>query len=172
MPEHVHLLVSEPKNVILAKAIQALKLSISVKQGRTRLWQKRYYDFNVCTEDKRVEKAALHPSQSGDQRTRCPAGGLEVVELPSMEDRRIWHRNYRNRPHDSSKHSHIRSPRLRSETWGTRTLHPAFERNTSLLDLCPRQVARIYLKAIILESRGSARCPTHAKKSHELDTRG
>ena len=56
MPEHVHLLVSEPKETILAKAIQALKLSVSVQQGRTRFWQKRYYDFNVYTEDKRVEK--------------------------------------------------------------------------------------------------------------------
>jgi putative transposase len=56
MPEHVHLLVSEPTETILAQAIQALKLSVSVKQGRTRFWQKRYYDFNVYTEDKRVEK--------------------------------------------------------------------------------------------------------------------
>jgi putative transposase len=51
MPEHVHLLVSEPKETILAKGIQALELSVSVKQGRTRFWQKRYYDFNVYTED-------------------------------------------------------------------------------------------------------------------------
>jgi putative transposase len=36
MPEHVHLLVSEPEEVILAKAIQALKLSVSVQHGRTR----------------------------------------------------------------------------------------------------------------------------------------
>jgi putative transposase len=56
MPEHVHLLISEPTETILAKAIQALKLSVSVKQGRTRFWQKRYYDFNVYTEDKRIEK--------------------------------------------------------------------------------------------------------------------
>jgi putative transposase len=55
MPEYVHLLVSEPEEVILAKAIQALKLSVSVQHGRTRFWQKRYYDFNVCTEAKRVE---------------------------------------------------------------------------------------------------------------------
>jgi len=35
MPEHVHLLVSEPKRAILAKAIQALKLSVAV-QSRER----------------------------------------------------------------------------------------------------------------------------------------
>ncbi|HEU4636716.1 MAG TPA: transposase [Edaphobacter sp.] len=56
VPEHVHLLVSEPNEATLATAIQALKLSVSVQQGRTRFWQKRYYDFNVYTEDKRVEK--------------------------------------------------------------------------------------------------------------------
>jgi putative transposase len=56
MPEHVHLLASEPKETILAKAIQALKLSVFVKRGQTRFWQKRYYDFNVYTEDKRIEK--------------------------------------------------------------------------------------------------------------------
>jgi putative transposase len=56
MSEHVHLLVSEPNEAILATAIQALKLSVPVQQGRTRFWQKRYYDFNVYTEEKRVEK--------------------------------------------------------------------------------------------------------------------
>jgi len=31
MPEHIHRLVSEPKRAILSKAIQALKLSVSVQ---------------------------------------------------------------------------------------------------------------------------------------------
>ncbi len=31
MPEHVHLLVSEPKKVVLGRALQALKLSVSVQ---------------------------------------------------------------------------------------------------------------------------------------------
>jgi hypothetical protein len=31
MPEHVHLLVNEPKRALLSKAIQALKLSISMR---------------------------------------------------------------------------------------------------------------------------------------------
>ena len=35
MPEHVHLLVSEPKGALLATALQALKLSVSV-QSRER----------------------------------------------------------------------------------------------------------------------------------------
>jgi putative transposase len=46
MPEHVHLLVSEPREVILAKAIQALKLSVAVQRQERPFWQARYYDFN------------------------------------------------------------------------------------------------------------------------------
>jgi len=56
MPEHVHLLVSEPKKAILSKAIQALKLSVSVQNRERPFWQPRYYDFNVHNEEKRVEK--------------------------------------------------------------------------------------------------------------------
>jgi hypothetical protein len=31
MPEHLHVLVSEPKNALLSTAIQALKLSVTVQ---------------------------------------------------------------------------------------------------------------------------------------------
>ena len=56
MPEHIHLLVSEPKKALLSKAIQALKLSVSVQSRQRPFWQPRYYDFNVHNEDKRAEK--------------------------------------------------------------------------------------------------------------------
>src|SRR5580658_3104802 len=56
MPEHVHLLVSEPKKALLSKAIQALKLSVSVQSRQRPFWQARYYDFNVHNEAKCVEK--------------------------------------------------------------------------------------------------------------------
>jgi putative transposase len=80
MPEHVHLLVSEPQRGTLSTAIQALKLGFSRsldgsavprsrKGGETwgtpfrhapfnpkRFWQARFYDFNVWTESKRIEK--------------------------------------------------------------------------------------------------------------------
>jgi putative transposase len=56
MPEHVHLLVSEPKRSTLRAAIQALKTSVS-KQSRQRpFWLPRYYDFNLFTSTKRTEK--------------------------------------------------------------------------------------------------------------------
>jgi putative transposase len=56
MPEHIHVLVSEPTKALLSKAIQALKLSVSVQSRERPFWQARYYDFNVHNEDKRVEK--------------------------------------------------------------------------------------------------------------------
>jgi putative transposase len=56
MPEHVHLLLGEPKKSLLSKAIQALKLSVSVQSKQKPFWQPRYYDFNVHNEEKRVEK--------------------------------------------------------------------------------------------------------------------
>jgi putative transposase len=56
MPEHVHLLVSEPGRESLAVALQGLKLSVA-RRTRTRpFWLPRHYDFNVLTDAKRVEK--------------------------------------------------------------------------------------------------------------------
>ncbi len=56
MPEHVHLLLSEPKKAVLSKALQALKLSVSVQSTQSPFWAARYYDFNVQTSHKRSEK--------------------------------------------------------------------------------------------------------------------
>ena len=56
MPEHVHLLVNEPHRVLLSKAIQALKLSVSLRSRERPFWQAHYYDFNVSTHEKFVEK--------------------------------------------------------------------------------------------------------------------
>ena len=59
MPEHVHLLVSEPETASLATAMQALKQSVARRlalRATEPFWQARYYDFNVWTEKKRIEK--------------------------------------------------------------------------------------------------------------------
>jgi REP-associated tyrosine transposase len=59
MPEHVHLLLSEPERSNLATALQVLKRRSSRrlrKPGDRRVWQKRYYDFNVFSARKRTEK--------------------------------------------------------------------------------------------------------------------
>ena len=59
MPEHVHLLVTEPESRSLATAVQALKQSVSrtlALRAREPFWHARYYDFNVWSEEKRIEK--------------------------------------------------------------------------------------------------------------------
>jgi putative transposase len=59
MPEHVHLLISEPERGKLSVVIQMLKQITSRKlrpSGLPQFWQARYYDFPVWSEEKCVEK--------------------------------------------------------------------------------------------------------------------
>ena len=73
MPEHFHLLMSEPEQGTPSTVMQVLKQRFShqvLKELRKRrgsrqsrlweesdhVWQRRFYDFNVWTEKKRVEK--------------------------------------------------------------------------------------------------------------------
>jgi len=76
MPEHVHLLMSEPecgnpsvmmqalKQSFARKLLRRLRAGIDPRQGALwsspleegRIWQHRFYDFVVFTERKRVEK--------------------------------------------------------------------------------------------------------------------
>ena len=118
MPEHVHLLVSEPQRTTLSTAIQALKLGFvrsvkdsddtdasvvprSRKGGETwgtpsvgdsktpnRFWRARFYDFNVWTEKKRIEKLALHSSQSGGAWISRVTGTVAVEQFPLVFVRR------------------------------------------------------------------------------------
>ena len=58
MPEHVHLLLTEPKLHRLDNTLRALtgQTSKLLKGPRSQFWQTRYYDFNVFTQPKFVEK--------------------------------------------------------------------------------------------------------------------
>jgi len=59
MPEHVHLLVDEPERGGLAQVLQSLKQSVArtlALRAPDSFWQARYYDFNVWSERKFVEK--------------------------------------------------------------------------------------------------------------------
>ena len=76
MPEHIHLLLGEPECGTLSTVMQVLKQRVAARildQIRVtshprqlwlwrsplqhgHVWQKRFYDFNVWTERKRVEK--------------------------------------------------------------------------------------------------------------------
>jgi hypothetical protein len=55
-PEHVHLLVSEPRRKLLSDAIHYLKLSFAKGLGAGVFWQKRYYDRNLRSEREFKEK--------------------------------------------------------------------------------------------------------------------
>jgi putative transposase len=74
MPEHIHLLVSEPSEADLSRVMQVLKQRVArrvlnVLRRRKRpdqtslwdgnpehFWQRRFYDFNVWSDHKRIEK--------------------------------------------------------------------------------------------------------------------
>ena len=62
MPEHVHLLLNEPEQGVLADAIHLLKLSFAKRVpwlGDSHsgvFWQKRYYDRNVRDEREFTKK--------------------------------------------------------------------------------------------------------------------
>jgi putative transposase len=74
MPDHIHLLISEPEKGDPSRVMQAIKQGFSrrllkaVRRGRVaaqqelfavgseHVWQRRFYDFNVWTARKRIEK--------------------------------------------------------------------------------------------------------------------
>lgn len=71
MPEHVHLLISEPKRRTLSIVLQVLKERASRRMNDNSLphfWQSRFYDFNVWSSKKRTEKLLymhLNPVKRG-----------------------------------------------------------------------------------------------------------
>jgi len=59
MPEHVHLLTNEPAKDTLAIFLQVLKQLTSRQlksPDQKQFWQSRYYDFNVSSMEKYIEK--------------------------------------------------------------------------------------------------------------------
>jgi len=78
MPDHIHLLISEPEQGTPSTVMQVLKqrfarqvlhkrcpaeqaqggpsFALFAKGGQPHLWQRRFYDFNVWSERKRLEK--------------------------------------------------------------------------------------------------------------------
>jgi putative transposase len=60
MPEHVHLLLSEPPRGTPSTVLQKLKLRVArkLRRGETlgAFWQARFYDFNVYSKGKKMEK--------------------------------------------------------------------------------------------------------------------
>jgi putative transposase len=74
MPEHVHLLLNEPIRAPLSRTVQALKLSVSMRSRQRPFWQAHYYDFNVYSHEKFVEKLRyIHRNQVKRGLTLKPA---------------------------------------------------------------------------------------------------
>jgi putative transposase len=100
MPEHVHLLVSEPERSTLAQAIKSLKQGVARRlalRAADSFWQARYYDFNVWSESKFVEKLRyIHRNPVKRGLVACPedwrwssfrhyaVGEVGVVEIESQ----------------------------------------------------------------------------------------
>jgi len=64
MPEHVHLLISEPQVANPSTVVQAVKLGFTQRLiGRVHsdaprhIWQHRFYDFNLWSQRKEIEKS-------------------------------------------------------------------------------------------------------------------
>jgi putative transposase len=61
MPEHVHMLVSEPWVGTPSTVVQAVKLSfirrwLAASAYSSQFWQRRFYDFNVWSQRREIEK--------------------------------------------------------------------------------------------------------------------
>jgi REP element-mobilizing transposase RayT len=107
MPEHFHLLISEPQESTPSKVMQALKLSFArrvLHQMRGRgsaaqsalfdhapqhIWQKRFYD-SMPHQKEAGREAALHASQPGQARTSRIPGTLALEQLSLLRFRRAW----------------------------------------------------------------------------------
>ena len=62
MPEHVHLLISEPERGTLADVLKSLKQGVARRLvgEAPHFWQKRYYDFNIRKLHAICGEAPLH----------------------------------------------------------------------------------------------------------------
>jgi putative transposase len=123
MPEHVYLLVNEPRRGLLSRTVQALKLSVSMRRRERPFWQAHYYDFNVTEHEKFVEKLRsihrnpvrrglvekpedCHPTDE-DLSVRTPA---EMAELSPLSD---WYaRNRRDRIRMDSPRERLATARV------------------------------------------------------------
>jgi hypothetical protein len=95
-PEHVHLLLGEPERGDLSRVMQVLKQRAAVrvltelrKQGDSpeHFWVPRFYDFNVWSDAKRIEKLIRW---LGDWCPKRTSGSGAVFGLTLVENRGWW----------------------------------------------------------------------------------
>jgi putative transposase len=101
MPEHIHLLISEPTKGTPSTAIQVLKQRVSRRLRRKRrtprgqlnlifasgddslprFWQRRFYDFNVWSLKKKGREAPLHAHEPIEKKIGRSSQGLALEQL-------------------------------------------------------------------------------------------
>ena len=102
MPDHIHLVISEPEIGTPSTVMQVLKqrfarqvlrsagrsFALFAKGGDSQeqphVWQRRFYDFNVWSGAQACRKAALHASQSGEGWPCSGVGRLGVEWLSQL----------------------------------------------------------------------------------------
>jgi len=189
MPEHVHLLVSEPKRADLAVAIKSLKQGVARRliEDTEHFWQKRYYDFNVRTHDQFVEKLRYihrNPVQRG--LCECPedwewssfrhyaTGGEGRVEIESE-----WTARRRERAAGGcAQRSHCPTQANTGLEWATSGLVKPLQSQRHEASLipgnCPTQAKTRLERATRQRHEASlipGNCPTQAKTRLEWATR-
>jgi putative transposase len=102
MPDHIHLLISEPEKGDPSRVMQAVKQGFSRRVlkslrkrrvaaqqelfavGSEHVWQRRFYDFNVWTARKRIEKLRYMHRESGGAGVGAGAGTVAVEQLSEL----------------------------------------------------------------------------------------
>ena len=102
MPEHIHLLIGEPEKGDPSRVMQAIKQGFSrrvLKSVRKRrvaaerelfalgaehVWQRRFYDFNVWTARKRIEKLRYMHRNPVVRGVGAGTGAVAVEQLSEL----------------------------------------------------------------------------------------
>ena len=155
MPEHVHILISEPQIGDPSTVVQAVKLGFTQRWRATgRFWQRRFYDFNVWSQRKEVEKLKyMHrnpvvrglvekPEDWRWSSYRSYAYGEDG--LVRINDWKWWEEKIRTRRGEGVTEVVRKAPLLAQRTrekWGTR--HPAGWTGPGSLQLnrCGRRIS-------------------------------
>jgi len=120
MPEHVHLLLSEPQRGTLADALKSLKQGVSRRLigDAEHFWQKRYYDFNIRNHRQFVEKLRYihrNPVKRGLCDARKTESGVVIASMRrAMRD--AWRLNASVQPWNCPTQANIRLE------WATRPM--------------------------------------------------
>ena len=112
MPNHIHLLISEPAKGTPSTVMQVLKQRVSRRLRRKprkkgilpttqtsvsddahdflpQFWQPRFYDFNVWSQTKIRRETPLHAHESREEKTRRSSEGLALEQFLILREEGI-----------------------------------------------------------------------------------